>query len=152
MIKIINKNPLYFAFLLPAIIDGFLTLFGQSSQYWSANRIVNEASPVYYFLLHSPWLFVLGSFFWFAFWYWIFKRLKEPFNLFIMFLFISGHSWGSSSWIWNIMKRNQFYNPSDQFSVILAWFIVVLYFGVIALTATYCLRNYFQNKKNPSAN
>jgi hypothetical protein len=64
-----------------------------------------------------------------------------------MFLFIAGHSWGSSSWIWKIMKENGVYVSSSQESVILAWSIVVIYFVLIALFATYSLRLYFKHNQ-----
>src|SRR3990167_4877314 len=118
MKKFVIKNPLFFAFFFPALFDGTVTLLGQDTSYWT-NRAVNEASPVYYFLLASPWLFIAGSIVWFLFWYWIFTKLKEPLNLFLMFLFIAGHSWGSTSWIWNIAKRNGLYTPFNQTSVVL---------------------------------
>lgn len=146
MKEIIKKNPIFFAFLLPAVTDGAVTLLGQDTSYWT-NRIVNEASPAHYFLLASPWLFTIGSIFWFVFWWWIFKRLKEPINLFIMFLFIAGHSWGSTSWLWQIMKVQGIYTRENQLTVIMAWSIVILYFVLIASIATYCLRIYLDKTK-----
>lgn len=139
--SLIRKNPLFFAIFFPALTDGMTTLLGQDKTYWT-NGVVNEASPAYYFLLVSPWLFITGSIIWFAFWYWLFKRLKEPLNLFFMFLFIAGHSWGSSSWIWKIMRQMGIYTPADQLSAINAWFLTICYFAVIASVATYCLRIY----------
>ena len=144
--KLVKSNPLYFAFLFPALTDGITTLLGQSPEYWSNQRAVNEASPAYYFLLTSPWFFVLGSIAWFVFWYWIFRRLKEPLNLTLMFLFIAGHSWGSASWIWNLMKRNEIYVLDNQPSIIVAWFIPLIYFFLIGLFASYCLNIYLQKK------
>lgn len=146
MEKIIKKNPLFFAFLFPAAIDRLVTLLGQDTSYW-ASRVVNEASPAYYFLLASPWLFVLGSVLWFIFWYWLFKQLKEPINLFLTFVFIAGHSWGSTSWLWQIMKRHGVYVRENQISVIGAWVIALLYFSLIAGAATYCLRVYLSKTK-----
>ena len=145
MKKIVSKNPLYFAFLFPALVDGAITLVGQDSAYWT-NRVVNEASPAYYFLLASPWLFALGSIFWYVIWYIVFKKLKEPINLFLCFLFISGHSWGSSSWLWTVMKRNGIYVRENQMSVIFAWGLIVVYFALIALFSTYGVKVYFNNK------
>lgn len=145
MRKIISKNPLFFAFLFPAVMDGVVTLLGQDSSYWSGN-VVNEASPAYYVLLVSPWLFVLGSFVWFLFWYWLFRKLKEPVNLFLMFLFIAGHAWGSTSWIWKMMKTNGIYVLGDQISIIFAWGIALLYFVVIATVATYCFKIYLKKR------
>lgn len=141
MKKIISKNPLFYAFLLPALVDGFVTLIGQDTSYWT-NRIINEASPAYYFLLVSPWFFIAGSIVWFVFWYGMFKRLKEPWNLFLMFLFIVAHSWGSSSWIWRAMQLNGFYSLDNQLSIMFAWSGVVFYFAFIAILAAYCLRIY----------
>lgn len=146
MKKLVKKNPLFFAFFLPAVTDGVITLLGQDSSYWTS-RVVNEASPAYYFLLASPWLFAMGSIFWFVFWYWVFKRLKEPLNLFLMFLFIAGHSWGSTSWLWQLMKRHEIYIRENQISVIMAWGIAILYFTLIAGVATYCLRIYLNKNK-----
>ena len=147
MIRIIKTNPLFFAFLFPAVVDGIVTLLGQSPEYWT-NRVVNEASPAYYFLLVSPLLFILGAILWFLFWYWAMKRLKEPFNLFLMFVFIAGHSWGSSSWLMGILKRAGIYIPSNQISVITAWSFLVVYFLLISALATYCLQVYFKSNKS----
>jgi len=97
MKNLIKNNPLFFAFFFPAVVDLTATLLGQDSQYWNHSRIVNEASPAYYFLVVPPWLFLFGSLMWFVLWYWLLKKLKDPLNLFLMFLFISGHSWGSAS-------------------------------------------------------
>ena len=143
MKKIISKNPLFFAFFFPALVDGLVTLVGQDTSYWT-KRVVNEASPAYYFLLVSPWLFLLGLIIWFVFWYWLFKRLKESLNLFLMFLFLAGHSWGSGGWLMKILKQSGVYTPGNQLSIIFVWSIVVLYFAFIALFATYCLRIYME--------
>jgi len=145
MRKIISKNPLYFAFLFPATVDGVITLLGQEQNYWTS-RMVNEASPAYYFLYTSPLLYILGAIFWFIGWYFIFKKLKEPINLFIALTFIAGHSWGSTSWIWNIAKRNGFYTLGDQISIMLVWSVAIIYFSLISAIATYCIRVYFKTK------
>lgn len=144
--NLIKKNPLFFAFFFPALVDGIVTLLGQDASYWNGGR-VNEASPAYYFLIISPWLFAVFSVLWFAFWYWIFKKLKEPFNLFLMFLFIAGHSWGSTSWIWKMMRDNGIYSPNNQVSAILVWGISILYLALVAFFATYSLRIYLQKRR-----
>lgn len=146
MKNLISKNPLFYAFFFPALVDGVVTILGQNPEYWTM-KAVNEASPAYYALIISPWLFGIGSVFWFAFWYWVFKKLKEPLNVFLMFLFIAGHSWGSSSWIWKIMKVNNLYAPANQVSVMIAWGIIIVYFSLIALVATYSLKIYMQERR-----
>lgn len=146
MKKIVSKNPLFFAFFFPALVDGLVTLVGQDTSYWT-NRVVNEASPAYYFLLVSPWLFLLGSVGWFIFWYWLFKRLKEPLNLFLMFLFVAAHSWGSGGWIMKMFKQSGVYTIGNQVSVIFAWSLLLVYFLFISVFATYCLRCYLRSKR-----
>ena len=142
--RIIKNNPLFFAFIFPALIDGTVTLLGQDSQYWTASRKVIEASPAYYFLLLSPWLFLFGSVVWFIFWYWVFKKLKEPLNLFLMFLFIAGHSWGSSTWIMKTFKKAGVYTLGNRPSIMFAWILLVFYFFLIAGIATHCLKIYIR--------
>jgi hypothetical protein len=114
--------------------------------------VVNEASPAFYFLLASPWLFVLGGCVWFLVWYRVFLKLREPINLFLMFLFVAGHSWGSSSWIMKMFKQAGVYTLGNQPSIVLAWGLLVVYFGVVALAATYCLRVYITRTKLVSVN
>ena len=140
----INKNPLFFAFFFPALVDGIVTVLGQGSAYLTTPSVASDASPAYYFLIASPWLFLLGSITWFVFWYWLYKRLKEPVNLFLTFFFIAGHSWGSSSWIMKIMKEASVYEIGNQPSIIFAWFLLIFYFLVVAGITTYCLKLYFQ--------
>jgi len=111
--------------------------------YW-ISRKVNEASPAYYFLKVSPWLFILGSIFWFAFWYWAFKKLKEQISLLLAILFIAGHSWGSTTWIFRIMRENGFYTSGNQISVMIAWGVAVLYFFLIALFASHSVKVYLK--------
>lgn len=144
--KIIQRNPLFFAFLLPAVTDGLTTLLGQNKNYWFGSKIINEASPAYYFLVVSPAAFVIGGILWFVFWYWLFKKIKEPVNIFLMFLFISGHSWGSSSWIIKMFKENSVYIIGNQVSIMFAWLMLIIYFGLIAMVATYCLKIYLKKK------
>lgn len=144
---IINKNPLFFAFLFPAVVDGVVTLLGQGPEYWSGKGGVNEASPAYYFLLVSPWAFVLGSIIWFTFWYWVVKHIKEPLNFLVMFIFLIGHSWGSSTWITKILREVGYYTFSNQIFQMIAWGVLISYFIVVAIIATYCLHLYLKLKR-----
>ena len=145
--KIVRKNPLFFAFLSPALTDGLITLLGQSSQYWNGGKTVNEASPAYFFLLASPWVYSIGVILWFIFWYWVFKKIKEPFNLFLMFTFIAAHSWGSGGWIKKFISENGFYTIENQVRMFLGWGLIIAYFFLIAVSATYCLRIYLKEQR-----
>jgi len=143
---LIGRNPLYFAFFFPALMDGIVTVVGQGKNYWNDFSVASDASPAYYFLLASPWLFIFGSVVWFIFWYWLLKKLKEPLNLFLMFLFIAGHSWGSSSWIMKIFKEVGVYILGSQTSIVFAWSLLIIYFGLIASMATYCMKIYMEKR------
>lgn len=144
--QIVKNNPLFFVFFFPALVDGVVTVVGQGKAYWTNSSVTSDASPAYYFLLASPWLFLLGSVIWFIFWYWLFRRLKEPINFFLMFLFIAGHSWGSSSWIMKMFKQAGIYTLGNQLSIIFCWSLLVAYFVLIAGIATYCLKVYIKGK------
>ena len=137
----IKKNPLFFAWLFPALVDASVTLIGQDKAYWT-NKVVNEASPAYYALVISPWLFAVGSIVWFVGWYLIFKKLKEPYNLFLMFLFVIGHSWGSSSWFKKMLSLAGFYSIENQINTMIGWGTIILYFVLVSLWTTYCFRRY----------
>ena len=146
---IIGKNPLFFAYVFPAIANGVLTLAGQDPSYWKGGA-VNEASPVYYVLQISPWLFVLGSALWLAFWYWAIRKLKEPLNLIMTLLFIIGHAFGSISWIVKIISEKEFFRYGNQTTDMIAWCIIIIYFVLIATVAANCLRRYFRTESLPS--
>ena len=76
-----RDNPLYFSFLLPMAMDGILTLTGQGRNYWNNFSSANEASPAYFFLVISPRLYIFGAIVWFVGLYFLFKRLKRPWDL-----------------------------------------------------------------------
>lgn len=146
MIEFVSQNPLFFAFFFPAVMDGIITLLGQHKEYWKkSGRAVNEASPAYYVLRISPWLFVFGSIVWFICWYYVFTILSEPLKIFITLLFIVGHAWGSSSWIMKMMKERGIYTVGNQQSIMVAWGIIICYFSLIAFFATYSVLIYFNH-------
>lgn len=148
MKEIIKKNPLYFAFFLPALVDGILTLAAQGPAYWSVNRSVNEASPAYYFLLVSPWLYLVGAVIWFIGWYFIFQKIRKLFALVLTLFFIAGHSWGGGGWIMRLLREHEVYTLTDQFSIISAWTILMLYFLLVAVLGAYCINIHFNKNKN----
>ena len=122
--KFIKSNPLYWAFFIPAAIDGIVTLLGQDTTYWSNYRSVNEGSPAWIILATHPALFILGSVIWFISWYFMYKKLKEPFNMMITIAFIAGHTWGSSSWISRFLGNADLYSNANR----LGWYALVTYF------------------------
>lgn len=142
--RLINRNPLYFAFFLPAVIDGILTIVGQPVGYLINPSIGRDASPAHYVIVSSPWLFAAGAMIWYLFWYKFFKMRKMPeiIKYWLMFLFVAGHSWGSSQWIWKILKDHGWVDIENQVSVELGWGIMVLYLMIVALTGAVSLKMY----------
>lgn len=141
--QVFINNPLYFSFFIPMIMDGVMTLVGQEKTYWKNFKTVNEASPAYYFLIIHPYLFLVGGIFWFILMYWLIKLLNQPVNVILSCLFIAGHSWGSTSWLQKILRRNNILNPKNRSSILLSWFILVLYFLIIGVTAGISFSFYF---------
>lgn len=125
-------------------MDVITTVVGQDKEYWNkSDRKVNEASPAYYFLKKSPLVFILGSICWLISWYFLLLHLPIPFKLFFTLLFLAGHSWGSSSWIMNMMHQKKIFTIGNQASIMRGWSMLVLYLCVIAGIATYCFQLYF---------
>jgi len=145
--KLFRSNPLYFAFLLPAVVDGIVTLIGQDGAYWLQPHMATDASPAYYFLSVSPWIFIFGSVVWFIFWYWLFLRINDFTKYFFVFLFVAGHSWGSSSWIIKILKQGVWYEAGDQVVAMMIWSVLIAYYVVIALVAAFVLRHHVDLNK-----
>lgn len=138
-----NRNKyLYWAFFVPAFIDGIFTLLGQSPAYWSNYKLVNEGSPAWIILATHPALFVLGSAVWFIGWYFIYRKLKEPFNLMITIAFVVGHAWGSSSWITRSLTSAGLYSTANR----LGWYILVAYFIILGVICGYFINYYFKNQ------
>lgn len=145
MKKLVGKNPLFYAFFFPSIVDGVVTFVGQGEEYWSITRTVNEASPAYYFLKASPFLFLCGSILWFVLWYLFFQKFKhERIKLWLSLLFIAGHSLGSGSWMVKFFKDSNMWTVQNMPLTNLMWLVLVCYFGVIAFFAGATLNIYFE--------
>lgn len=142
--KAFKSNPLYFSYLLPMAMDGTVTLLGQDRSYWLNYKSANEMSPAYFFMAAHPMFFILGGIMWFIGLYWIFKRVKHPFNLIIACGFIAGNTWGSTSWITGMMKKAGIYVVTNRASILLGWVLLVLYFLLIGVCAALSISYYFK--------
>ena len=141
---LIQANPLYFSFLFPMLTDGIATLLGQDRSYWKNYKSAKEASPAYFFMAVHPVLYIVGAIIWFIGLYWIFMILPHTFNLIVACGFIAGNSWGSASWIAQILRKKGLYSPENRISILIFWTILVLYFLLIGIFATVFLSLYFQ--------
>lgn len=144
MENLFKKNPLFFSFFFPQLVDGGITLLGQNRQYWNSYQGANEWSPAYYFLAANPLIYILGAIVWFVGIYWIFKKLRGPFNLILACAFIAGNSWGSTSWIAKMLRENGLVDPLNRPVMFLSYFLLLLYFLLIGIFAAGSLREYFK--------
>lgn len=141
LIKIIRKNPLFYIFLFPSLIDCLLTILGQNASFWINPKMASEGSPAYFLLSCSPWLFATAFLIWLFVWFWLLQRLNEPLNLVLTITLLIGHSWGSGNWLGIIFVK---INPDLPFLIITKWIVSILYFLIIACFATYCLKAYIK--------
>jgi len=134
-----TKNPYFFAFFPFALADAVLTILGQPQTYWRYG-IVNEASPAYYVLQFSPYAFIAAVVVWLIIWYIIFLKLSRGIALYLSLFFIAAHAWGSTSWVFVLLRDAGFYNPSNQTTVIQAWFVAMAYLAVLSAVSAYFLK------------
>ena len=140
--KILNKNPLFLTFLIPAVVDIVGTVTGQNSSYWNSNyQNFNEVTPLFIFLQISPWLFILATLtIWLSFTYWLTKKLKEPYNLWAVYALFAGHSYNSVYWLRKTQANlGILTNNGDHLMAALSlipMIVYILFIGFIAAKAT----------------
>lgn len=148
MKEIFTKNPLFFSFLFPALVDAIWTIAGQDSSYWQNPQNVREAGPLYYILMVSPVVYIILAIVWFVFLYWIFTKLKSPYNLIIAIAFISGHTWGTSTWIVNYLNTTALLASFSYRNLLLfEWIVMAVYCVIIAILAGLSIDYYKKNKQ-----
>lgn len=142
MKQIVKKNPLYFAFFFPMLMDGILTLAGQDANYWQNFKLANEASLAYFAMATHPALFILGTPLWLVFMYWLIKKVKHPYNLMLSSTLIAGHTWGSSTWISKIIRDSNLLDLTNRTDILTSWLAKIIYFVIIGVVAGYSLSLY----------
>ena len=148
MKKLFTNNPLFFAFLFPALVDAIWTIAGQDSSYWQNPQSAREGGPLYYILVTSPFLYMLLAVLWFIFLYWLLKKLKSPYNLIVAIMFISGHTWGSSTWIIKSLSQSpMLVSVSYREIFLVEWTVMAVYCIIIAVFAGLSINYYFTHKK-----
>ena len=142
----IRKNPLFFVFIFPIVLDTTLTLIGQDASYWRNFKTANEMAPVYLILAYSPILFIVGSLLWYIFLYWLVKKLREPLNLILALSLIVGHTVGSSSWIRKMLIESGTYLIGDRTSMTYSWLILVGYFMLVGIIGGLAVNSYIKDR------
>ena len=88
-------------FLLAFVLDWFLTLHGQSAEYWAGNyACANEGSPYYHGLLViHPLAFVAGAWVWVGLILELLVLLPEVLAAILFSFVVFGHMNGAYSWM-----------------------------------------------------
>jgi len=77
---------------------------------------------------------------WLIIWYIIFLKLSRGIALYLSLFFIATHAWGSTSWIFVLLRNAGFYQPSDQSTIIQGWFVAMAYLAVLSTVSAYFLK------------
>lgn len=99
--------------ILFSLLDAFLTLMGQSADYWAGNYAqVNEVSPTFNHLLAiHPLAFLAGSAVWLAVVVGFLLLVPDTLALIVSIAVVFGHTVGASSWLlWRFEYGYQFCN------------------------------------------
>jgi hypothetical protein len=88
--------------LVLGLVDGSLTLAGQSSFYWENHLAVNEANPIFASLLQvHPVAFLAGAATWLAMLCTLILVLPRLAALILSIALTFGHTIGSGNWLFN---------------------------------------------------
>lgn len=131
------KPKFYFimAVLLPSLLDGIVTLLGQSSEYWSNYSKINEAAPIT-FLTYGPWVFLLSILFYTAVLAVIIHKLPKWWSIGAGLFFCMSHSSGFGSWVPYIMVEKM-HLPYGYW-----WFVNIAYLLLMAILIALALRKW----------
>ncbi len=96
--------------LLLCLLDGTLTLLGQSAEYWAGNYSqANEGSPSFNSMLNlSPWAAVALMAVWIGVFVGIILLLSDTLALIVSIAVTLGHTVGAASWIYFRFFRDQY--------------------------------------------
>jgi hypothetical protein len=145
---LLNKNPLFYIFVIPVIVDVVGTVLGQPPEYWSSNyKVFNEALPIYPLLQIHPLLFIIFCLgLWLPATYLLVKKLKYPLNTFATLALLIGHGYNSVNWLRVDLYRAGLFADQDQLSKALSLIPMTIYILLIAGIANKGFLNYFKNK------
>lgn len=131
------KPKLYFVavVLLPSLLDGIVTLLGQSHEYWSNYSKINEAAPIT-FLTYGPWIFLLSVLLYTLVLAAIIYKLPKWWSIGAGLFFFMSHSSGFESWVPYIMVEKM-HIPYGYW-----WFVNIAYLLLMAIIIALTLRKW----------
>jgi len=126
--------------IMVILLDVIFTLVGQPKSYWQNYTLFNEGSPLGQILMLSPIYFISFMIVYIVLISILIVNLKRPFNIMIGIGFFLGHFWGSSTWLYIIIKKlTGIYIMND-------WYLVVGYIIVISIISGFCINKWFKSK------
>jgi hypothetical protein len=141
-----SKNPLFFVFVIPIIVDVVGTVLGQPPEYWSSGgEIFSEAVPLIYLLLKlNPLLFIVTCLLlWLPTTYWLVNKLKAPLNLWATMSLLVGHGYNSVNWLRRGLYQAGIFTGNDQLSQSLSLLPMTLYIILVGYFSSIALLHYF---------
>ena len=102
--SLVSRNALWLCLapLLFSMLDGGLTLHGQSESYWSGNyHQANEGAPSQRrWLQIHPFVFIAGKICWIAVFCALILLLSEILAMCLAVAIVIGHTAGTATWLW----------------------------------------------------
>ncbi len=140
LLDFFKKNSLLFIFLTPWIVDTFVTLLGQDESFWHGSLFINEAHPIYHYLLTlGPIPFIMGNVVELSIVYFFVKILPRPINLMLALGYGTGTVWSSSSWTYTILSK---FLPGQEVN---AFYYDCIYLILMGIIAGFCVNLYFES-------
>lgn len=141
------KNPFsrkYIFLLFPLImvlaLDLAFTLIGQSQDYWRNFQFFNEANPLAAILLSwHPAFFIISFLFYLAIIMFLIVNLNGLIGTMLYLFFFLIHSWGSSSWLSELLFSYQADYMTD-------WYLRIGYFLFISVISGISLNIWDKNR------
>lgn len=119
--------PMVLLLVAACLVDGIVTLWGQSPGYWARTILVNEADPLgRLVLILSPHTFTIGLIVWAVLLALLARRLPPWLAYPFWMAFFVGHLAGAASWMFPILFR-RFYVDNDL--------LILTHYGLIAALA-----------------
>lgn len=135
-----RNNSLLFIFLSPWIVDSIVTLLGQDASYWHGSLFINEAHPIYHYLLAlGPIPFLMGNVVEISVVFFFVKILPRPINLMLSLGYGTGTVWSSSSWTNAILSK---FFPGQEVN---SFYYDCIYLTIMGIIAGLCVNVYFEN-------
>lgn len=144
----INKNPLFYSFVILIFVDVVGTVLGQPKEYWTTGyKVFHEALPIFPLLQIHPLLFVVVCLsIWLPFTYWLVLKTRRPVNLWATMALVIGHGYNSITWFRVGLYQTGVFAGQDQLSMTLSLIPMTIYILLVGWVASRSILVYFMKQ------